>query len=173
MRALVVFESMFGNTQRVAEAIAEGLNAELPTEVVEVAHAPSAIGLEVRLVVVGGPTHAFGMSRPRTREAATQQGSGVVGSTAVGIREWLADVTIDRTWTAAATFDTRIRKPLVPGSAARGAQRLLRRHGVPILAPAESFAVTDTTGPLADGELDRARRWGARLGARLFAGAAR
>ena len=53
-RGLVVYESMFGNTARIAEAIAGGLDAAgVQVELVDVAHAPPAVG-DVDLVVVGG-----------------------------------------------------------------------------------------------------------------------
>ncbi len=57
-------------------------------------------------------------------------------------------------------FDTSIRKPNLPGSAARGAQKRLKRLGYRIVMPAEIFHVEDTTGPIADGEIERARAWG-------------
>lgn len=63
--ALVVFESMFGNTAEVARAVARGLDDHAPTEVVEVGAASARLAEDVDLVVVGGPTHAFGLSRLR------------------------------------------------------------------------------------------------------------
>jgi hypothetical protein len=81
-----------------------------------------------------------------------------------GLREWLT--TLERTdrSLAAAAFDTRIDRPRVPGSAARGAEKRLRKLGFRIACPSESFYVTGTTGPLIDGETERARRWGEELG---------
>jgi hypothetical protein len=79
------------------------------------------------------------------------------------MREWLAGQQ-GSPGVAAATFDTRIRKPRLPGSAARGAEKRLRRLGFRILAPAASFYVEGTLGPLLEGEQERARRWGAQLG---------
>src|SRR5687767_14509631 len=64
MRALVVYESMFGNTSAVATAIATGLSTRMGVDLVEVAAAPAALDAGVDLVVAGGPTHAFSMSRP-------------------------------------------------------------------------------------------------------------
>jgi flavodoxin len=58
MTVLVVFESMFGNTKVIADAVAEGLGRHLPVEQVEVAAAPTVIGGELELLVVGGPTHS-------------------------------------------------------------------------------------------------------------------
>jgi hypothetical protein len=63
MNALVVYESMFGNTQKVAQAIGEGLSTEMDVDVQEVGVAPDKIGDQVTLLVVGAPTHAFSLSR--------------------------------------------------------------------------------------------------------------
>ena len=164
-RALVVFESMFGNTQTIAEAVAEGLSSRIPTDLLEVGAASDVLADEVELLVAGGPTHAFGMSRPRTREDATRQAGGHVVSERTGLREWLASLE-RRTGNvvAAAAFDTRIDKPRVPGSAARGAEKRMRKLGFRIAAPSESFYVTEVAGPLVDGEAERAHRWGRELG---------
>ena len=162
-RALVVFESMFGNTQTIAEAVAEGLSSQLPTDLREVGAASDALANDVDLLVVGGPTHAFGMSRPRTREDATRQAGGHVVSERTGLREWLASLERTSGNVAAAAFDTRIDKPRVPGSAARGAEKRLRKLGFRIAAPSESFYVTGVAGPLVDGETERAHRWGQKV----------
>jgi len=163
-RALVVFESMFGNTQQIAEAVKEGLSSYVPAVILEVGRAPDVLPDGVDLIVVGGPTHAFGMSRPRTREDASQQAGGQVVSERNGLREWLT--TLERTdgGLAAAAFDTRIDGPRVPGSAAHGAEKRLRKLGFRITSPSESFYVTGTAGPLVAGETERARRWGEELG---------
>jgi len=163
MRALVVFESMFGNTETIARAVADGLAAHLGVEVVEVGVAPTLIGDDVDLLVVGGPTHAFGLSRPQTRRSAAEQAERGVISAGIGLREWLGALRC-RSTVAAATFDTRVRTPHLPGSAARGAQKRLRRLGLRSAAEAESFFVLGTPGPLMAGEVERARRWGDRLG---------
>src|SRR5262245_63447416 len=92
MRTLVIYESMFGNTQRVAEAIAEGLRDRGPVELREVAAAPREIDTDVDLVVIGGPTHVHGLSRPRTRSDAAHQATGTLVSTGPGVREWLASL---------------------------------------------------------------------------------
>jgi hypothetical protein len=162
VRALVVFESMFGNTEVIARAVADGLCPVLDVDVVEAGSAPSALG-DVALLVVGGPTHAFGMSRPSTRQDARQRARGRVVSEGQGLREWLADLQPATHAVRAAAFDTRIDKPRVPGSAARGAERRLRRLGFVVAADAESFFVTDVAGPLLHGEVERAQRWGADL----------
>jgi hypothetical protein len=166
-RALVVFESMFGNTQAIAAAIADGLATWVPVDVVEVATAPAVLPRDLDLLVVGAPTHAFGMSRASTRADATKQAPGTVVSGEIGLREWLEAVGAPASHVPAAAFDTRIYKPRVPGSAARAATRRLRRLGFAVTTPPESFYVTGTAGPLVPDEIDRARRWGEDLGAAL------
>jgi Flavodoxin len=162
-RAMVVVESMFGNTESVARAVANGLSSAMQVDVVSVTDAPPVVG-GVQLLIVGAPTHAFGMSRASTRQEAVKQGAHPTGGPDLGLREWLAQVRQDSGPVCAAAFDTRVKKRGVPGSAARGAQRQLRRRGFPIATPAKSFYVDGTPGPLLDGELERARQWGAQLG---------
>jgi len=162
MRAMVVYESMFGNTQQVAEAVAAGLATHMTVELLEVGAAPPAIGEDITLLVVGGPTHAFGLSRESTRKSAAEQAHGSVVSTRIGLREWLDAVSNGTHGVAAAAFDTHV-KAHVPGSAARAAQKRLRQRGFRIIAPAESFYVHGTPGPLEEGELNRARRWAASI----------
>ncbi|MGC5015736.1 hypothetical protein ACLQ2R_33655 [Streptosporangium sp. DT93] len=71
---------------------------------------------------------------------------------------------------AAAAFDTRIKNPWVPGSARRGVERNLRGHGFAILTGSQSFHVSGTPGPLLDGEVQRAHRWGTELASMRQAG---
>jgi hypothetical protein len=162
--ALVVYESMFGNTRAVAEAVAEGLRTAGPVDLLEVGDAPTAVPEDVTLLVVGGPTHAFGMSRAATRKSAADQGADPVAAGHQGIREWLQSVEV-REGVATAAFDTKIDKKWIPGAAAGAAHKQLRRMGLRPIAPAENFLVSDTSGPLVDGELDRARHWGQALSA--------
>ena len=163
MRALVVYESMFGNTRTVAEAVADGLTSRFEVETVEVGVAPAAVRDDVALVVAGGPTHAFGMTRESTRRSAKDQAGGAVVSPGIGLREWLD--ALSHGTAAAATFDTRVRHPRVPGSAAHAAEKRLRKLGFRVAVPAETFWVEGTPGPLLVGEADRAREWGAGLAA--------
>jgi hypothetical protein len=165
-RALVVFESMYGNTEAVARAIADGLGDHVPVEVVEVGAAPAAPDPDVTLVVVGGPTHAFGMSRPATRRDAAEKTGRTTVSRGAGVREWLENLPA-RPDLRAASFDTRVARPRVPGSAARAIRRRLRRRGTTPVDGPHSFFVEGSEGPLIDGELERARAWGTGLAAAI------
>jgi flavodoxin len=66
MRAVVVYESMYGNTHQVAEAIGAGLGGAFEVSVVPVSKAGPAVLADADLVVVGGPTHLHAMSRAAT-----------------------------------------------------------------------------------------------------------
>jgi flavorubredoxin len=167
MRALVVYESMFGNTQQIARAIADGLGERLDVHLAEVGHAPVEVGPETTLLVVGGPTHALGLSNAKTRESAAQQALVGVVSQGIGIREWLATMHVDAEHTVTAAFDTRINKRWVPGSASAKVHRALQRKGLRSATKARSFYVSGTSGPLLRGEVERARAWGALLASEL------
>ena len=158
MRSLVVVESMFGNTRAVAEAIAESLATAGPATVLDVNEAPESPDGTVDLLIVGGPTHAFGLSRPNSRRAARDQGAKAAER--MGLREWLAGLPASPASVPTVAFSTRLKKGFLPGSAATDAARRLRRLGYQQAAVPEDFWVADTAGPLRDGELDRARAWG-------------
>ena len=177
MRALVVYESMFGNTREIAAAIAEGIATRMPVETVEVDRAPLVIHDDVTLLVVGGPTHAHGMSKPESRADSARRAGDRLVSKGNGIREWLGTIRSGQKRTSVAAFDTRIKGPgLLWGSAAKGADKRLRGLGFNGMTAPESFLVDGPTGPvfdrLARGELERAREWGEGLAAQLAAPAA-
>jgi hypothetical protein len=160
-RALVVYESMFGNTRIVAEAVAAGLASGAKVDLLEVAEAPPSLDPGIDLLVVGAPTHAFGLSRPDTRAEAAEEATRPLVSQGSGLREWLDRLDSHGAEARVAAFDTRVRH--VPGSAARVAIRRLRRRGLAAAGDPTSFWVTGKHGPLARGEQERAERWGERL----------
>lgn len=162
MKALVVYESMFGNTEQVARAIADGLGETMEVELHEVSTAPQPSEHPTDLVVVGGPTHAFSLSRSSTRGDAIEKGA-THGSREVGLREWIGRLQSGEHPEKVAAFDTRVRQVRhLPGSAARKAMKLLRDDGYRS-AGSESFYVRDVDGPLLAGERERATAWGRQL----------
>jgi hypothetical protein len=161
MDALVVYESMYGNTLRVAEAITHGIREVMHAEMVEVGRAPQDGAGTVDLLVVGAPTHGFSLSRPRTRADAAERAGRAVVSDGIGVREWLGAGW--RTTAAAAAFDTHTAKPDLPGHAGKAIDKRLRKAGCRLLEPYRSFAVHGYEGPPLDGELERARSWGRHL----------
>ncbi len=174
MRAVVVYESMYGNTHLVANAIGAGLGPVFDVSVVPVAQATPAVLAGAGLVVVGGPTHMHGMSRPATRQAAVES-TGKPGSLleldpdapGPGLREWFGS--LGRYPVKAAAFDTRLHGPVaMTGRASKGVARLLRAHGFDMTAKPASFLV-GKNNKLEPHEAARARDWGARLAAGIAA----
>lgn len=162
MKALVVYESMFGNTEQVARAVARGLSEQMDVEIMDVSEAPTPITQFVDLIVVGGPTHAFSLSKPATRAEAIKQG-GSHGHRELGLREWLSALSRGPHSELVASFDTRVQQVRhLPGSAAKRAERMAGRLGYERIGR-ESFYVVDSAGPLEPGEADRAEAWGRQL----------
>lgn len=173
MRVRIVYESMFGNTAEAAEAIAQGIGDRAEVQLLDVVAASESPDLAVDLLIVGGPTHAFGLSRPRTRVDAARQTDRPV-ETEIGIREWLQDAARAPEGARAAAFGTKVGKPpWLPGSAARGIGKRLKALGYEMIADPEDFLVVGTPGPSAEGEIGRARAWGEHLVAVATTGSSR
>jgi Flavodoxin domain len=169
MKAVIAHESIYGNTRQIAEAIAAGLEPLGEVELVSVNHGDPGAADGADALIVGGPTHMHGlatsMSRKQAAQAAEEEEDLSVEPGAAdgpGLRKWLSQRAGDGK--PAAAFDTRLdRSPLLTGAAARGIAKRLRRRGYEVIADPESFLVEDSEGPLAEGELERARAWGASL----------
>ena len=165
MTALIVTESLFGNTLAIAEAIGAGLAEVRGREEVRLVHAseaPDALPCDVDLLVVGAPTHTLSLPNAGSRRDAERQGAAGAGP--VGVREWIQAVAIPP-GLRVATFDTSIHTRIQLGTAARAAAGALRDRGAQTTV-GPSFWVTGMEGPLADGELGRATAWGRTLAAR-------
>lgn len=175
-----MYESMYGNTHVVATAIAEGLREHMQVTVVPVREAEESLVTDADVVVVGGPTHAHGMSHANTRQgavtAAEKPDSELVldagddrDAYGFGLREWFD--ALPALTTNAAAFDTRADMPAaLSGRASKGIARRLRRHGAQVIADPESFFVTKANH-LEPDEESRARQWGQHLGTLLRASA--
>ncbi|HET9077338.1 MAG TPA: flavodoxin domain-containing protein [Acidimicrobiales bacterium] len=171
MKAVIVYESMFGATRRIAQAVADGLGQSGEVQVVRADQADGGLLDGADLLVVGAPTHAWSMPRAGTRKGAPgysdKPGSGLTlepgADQAPGVREWLAS--LGTVATPSAAFDTRIKGPaLLTGRASRAIARGLHRRGAPLTVPPKSFLV-DRGSHLLAGEEDKARAWGSRLAA--------
>jgi len=167
VRALVVFESMYGNTHTIADRIADGLRPAFDVTVCAVADATPTLVAASDLVVVGGPTHLHGMSSNTSRRAAVdalaKDDTLVLDEDAEGpgLRDWFDKIGAQSV--AAAAFDTRVdAPPVLTGRASKGIAKRLRKHGFRVIADPESFLV-DKRSHLLDGEEGRARAWGAKL----------
>ncbi|MCC2314433.1 flavodoxin family protein [Cellulomonas xiejunii] len=167
MTAMVVFESMFGGTQAIAEAVAAGIaSCGLQVDVVEVGR---VVGVGERapwratdllLLAVGGPTHLRGMSTNDSRSQARALAPTVSGLT--GLDRWLGSAPDLVAGTPVAAFDTAW-GTADGGSAAHAIAERLQALSGKLVAPPTSFEVAGTTTGPTDAELERAFGWGATL----------
>lgn len=176
MDVAVVYESLYGSTRQVAEAIADGVKQADPdahVAVIPVAKAVPGKAGQADLLIVGGPTHIMRMSSQRTRRQGMQAAEKAEAdeheehhleqdAAGPGVREWLAALPETLPGHRAAAFDTRLRYPMA-GGAAKPIARQLRHHGYQLAAGPEGFTLDGAEGPLREGERDRAKAWGATL----------
>lgn len=166
----VVYESMFGNTRRIAEAIASGVRDTLRCSVVSIADV-GTVDRSTDILIIGAPTHGHGMSRSESRTEATRwalndrKNLTLEPRTEDGVREWLKT---EPDWVRRhAAFDTRADMPRIfTGSAAAAIDRRLARCGSEAIGEPRSFLV-DKESHLLPGQLDAARQWGAEIAARV------
>jgi hypothetical protein len=163
MRAVVVYESHWGNTEAVARAIAEGIGPDVRALNTDEATGTALAGVD--LIVAGAPVIAFALPREGARKqiASDLRAPRPPDVSHPLLRSWLEALPAGHGWAAA--FETRIWWSL------RGAtgtiESKLRRAGYRRLTAAERFIVSGGYGPLREGELERARGWGAALAAAL------
>lgn len=168
MRAVVVYESMFGNTHQVADAIAAGCRVHGEAVAMSVSEVDETAVVAADLLVIGGPTHVHGMTKRASRKAARDQAASDEGleldpaADDPGLRDWF-HVIPRGDGRAAAAFDTRVdASAALTGRASKGIAKRLTKHGYRLVDEPESFLVDKHTH-LVDGELDRATQWGERL----------
>lgn len=160
MRAIVVYESLWGNTAAIARAIAEGIGPDARSLTTD--EATPAIVAEADLIVAGAPVLAFRLPSDAIRDSiATGEPNAPTPAdlSHPSMRTWLAGLPAGRA--GAAAFETRFRWS--PGGATGGIESGLKRAGYRTLAKAQKFVVTGKYGPLREGEVERARHWGEEL----------
>lgn len=151
MKTLIIYESFFGNTEKIAKAIGEGLAASMEVEVCKVGDVKQDQLKGVDLLIVGSATRAFHPS-PETKRFLKL----IPANSLNGLK--------------AAAFDTRISTDDIKskalrfmvnlfGYAAKPISEKLRKKGAKIVISPEGFYVKDNEGPLKESELDRAREW--------------
>ncbi|HJQ28225.1 MAG TPA: flavodoxin domain-containing protein [Rubrobacter sp.] len=145
MNAVVVYDSQYGNTERIARAIADELGGFGEVRAIFV-HQARLDGLRsVDLFVIGCPTQGW-----RPTPAIPSLLEGISSEELHG--------------PAFACFDTRFKLPRwMTGSSATVIAEKLQERGAQLLVPPESFFVKGMEGPLRTGELERASRWGRML----------
>ena len=162
MNAVVVYESLWGNTAAVAGAIAEGLGPGARALTTD--EATATVLAEADVVVAGAPVIAFGLASDRSREGIAKGEADAPTPPDVShpsLRAWLDDLPAGHK--AAAAFETRIW--WTPRGATGTIERSLRKAGYAPVTKAARFVVEGKYGPLREGELDRARAWGREVAA--------
>ncbi len=146
MKTQVIYDSQFGNTERLAQVIANALSEVGEARAIHVGQARVETLREVDLLILGTPIQGW---KPTLAVQAFLD--RIPPASLNGLK--------------AACFDTRVRLPFgLSGSAADAVAKSLRSLGAELLAPAEGFFVTGKQGPLKEGELERADSWAASLG---------
>lgn len=159
MKALVIFESVYGNTEKVARAIGAGLAAAGEVLVVSAAGVKPEQLTGLDLLVVGSPTQAFGpiVGTKEFLKALSAHALKGLKVAAFDTRIAVAEVNSKALTFMAGTFGYAAEK-IAKGLKARG--------GAEVVAPA-GFFVVDKEGPLKDGELERAAAWAGEIVRRL------
>lgn len=159
MTAIVVYESHWGNTAAIARAIAEGIGAG--ASALSTADAVGATIADADLIVAGAPLLGFRLpTEAMVRRLTAERGGGVAPDLShPTMRSWLG--ALPRGTARVAAFETRIWWS--PGSAAKAILRALERAGYRPIAKPQRFVVRAAPGPLRDGEVERAKAWGAEL----------
>ncbi len=149
MKTLVIYGSRYGNTQKLASAIAAELGKDGDAGLVAAEDVTKDLVADAEFVVIGGPTEGHRISQP------VVQLLDRIGS-------------VELAGKPVAAFDTRVRWPRVlSGSAASGIARRLRQAGAQMVAAPESFLVAGPPYVLEPGELTRSTAWAASLATRL------
>jgi flavodoxin len=152
MKGLVIYDSVFGNTEKIAQAIGVILSEQGSVQTLSVGKmtADSMSGLD--MLLVGSPTRGF-----RPTEAVSKFLNLIPKKSLVGIRVAAFDT---RIWLD--TIDSKTLRFVVDkgGYAANTIAKSLVKKGGQLVAPPEGFLVIGEQGPLKDGELERASAWG-------------
>lgn len=151
MKALVVYDSFFGNTEKIAQAIGRGLASKMDVEISRVSDFKPEQLTEFDLLIFGSPTRKFSPTPAITKLLKKIPSNGLTG-------------------VRAAAFDTRISIKDINsrflnfmvklfGYAAEPIAIRLEKKGAKLVIPPEGFFVKDSEGPLKDGEIERADEW--------------
>ncbi len=160
MNVVVVYELHWGNTAAIAEAIAEGFGPDARALTTD--EATTLALMDADLVVAGGPLVAFSLTTDRMRESIAGEATRAPKPPDLShpsMRTWLEH--LPRGHGRSAAFETRVRWS--PGGATSTIDHGFEAAGYRPIAKARQFIVKGKYGPLRDGELDRARQWGAEL----------
>jgi flavodoxin len=158
MKAMVVYDSVFGNTEKIAQAIGQALGSPEDVETLRVSEVKPEQLTGLTLLIVGSPTRQF---RPT---AAT---TGLLKSIPENGLKGVKVAAFDTRFTVSEIEKVRILAFFVRlfGYAAKPIADRLEKKGGELVVPPEGFYVGDTEGPLLEGELERAAAWAKKIAA--------
>ncbi len=152
MTHLILFDSQFGNTQKIAEAIGKGIAGDV--QVRPVKDTGNIAWSELKLLVVGSPTQG-GRATPMLQKVFdTIPAHGLQG---VRVAAFDTRFAIEKQ-----NFALKLLMKTIAYAAEKIAKTLEGKGGTLVTKP-EAFIVTSKEGPLAAGELERAEQWGKHL----------
>ena len=151
MKVLTVYDSYFGNTEKIAHAIGNALDSQGDAEVLRVSKVKLEQVTGLELLIVGSPTRKFRPSAPITRLL-----KGIARKGLVGVRVAAFDTRFSASDQESAFLRTLLS---TFGYAAKPIANRLTRLAGELIIPPEGFIVEDTEGPLKEGELERAADW--------------
>jgi flavodoxin len=155
MKVLIIYDSFFGNTEQVAQAMGDALGSQQDVAVLRVGDVrpEHLVGLDA--LIVGSPTRAFSPTPAIKKLAGSIPRHGLKG---VKVAAFDTRIAVDE-------VGSRILSALVKvfGYAAKPIAGRLERKGGESAAPPEGFFVEGSEGPLEEGELERAADWAAQI----------
>jgi flavodoxin len=151
MKILIVYDSYFGNTEKVAHAMGDALRSEAEVEVRRVAEVEPEQVRGLDALIVGSPTRAFSATPPVKQFLGRIPSRGLEG-TRVGAFD--TRIAVEETGPAFLRLLVRIF-----GYAAEPIAARLEKKGGERAAPPAGFIVEGSEGPLGEGELERAADW--------------
>ena len=160
MKAIVVYESLWGNTAALARAIAEGIGGG--TRAVSTGEAGAEALAGVDLIVAGAPVLGFRLPTEEMRRSVLtteRRAPKPADLSHPSMRAWLDTVPAGRCSFAA--FESGLWWS--PGGATKSIAEKMAAAGYSEVVKGRRFVVRGRYGPLRDGELDKARSWGAEL----------
>ena len=155
MKVCVIYDSVFGNTEKVAQAMGATLEAQAEVSVLKVGEVSGEFWTGLDALIVGSPTRAFSPT-PATKKLL----SGIPRQGLQGVRVAAFDTRVD-----VQTVDSGFLKFMVKlfGYAAEPLAAKLRAKGGQEALPPAGFIVGGTEGPLGEGELERAASWAGQI----------
>jgi flavodoxin len=155
MKALVVYDSVFGNTEKVAQAMGEALGSQAEVETLRVGNVKPDHLANLDALIVGSPTRAFSPTPAIKNWLKSLPRNSLQG---VKVAAFDTRMVIEEVNSALLTFMVKLfgfaAKPI--------GDRLTKKGGDLALAP-EGFFVKGSEGPLKEGELERAAEWAGQI----------